>query len=188
MIITLPLIIFPVKGLEVMEIIFSSLRNRQNMINFPTELAILPKGRFNHQSAAIILPEFVWVRSAYGMSFCPNGINNGSFKWLAKFIRIPFPFHVHLPLFPWSKISLLSPIISCFDILALFAFQLSSPFLNFSRSSYTLRFISSFFVNQGNFPGNILPSFRTKDSPRSVFTQRCSKLHPKKSVGNRPHL
>jgi hypothetical protein len=99
MIISLPFIVSPVKGLKVMEVIFSSLGNRQYMIYFPTELAILAKGRFNHQGAAIILSEFVWIRSSDGVSFFPNGINNGGFKWLAKFIRIPFPFHVQLPLF-----------------------------------------------------------------------------------------
>ena len=72
MIISLAFIVFPVKGLKVMEVIFSSLGNRQNMINFPTELAILAKGRFNHQGAAIILPEFIWIRSNYGVSFSPN--------------------------------------------------------------------------------------------------------------------
>jgi len=99
MIISLAFIVFPVKGLKVMEVIFSSLGNRQNMINFPTELAILAKGRFNHQGAAIILPEFIWIRSNYGVSFSPNSLNNGGSKSLAKFIRIPFPFHAQLPLF-----------------------------------------------------------------------------------------
>jgi len=94
MIISLAFIVFPVKGLKVWEVIFSSLGNRQNMINVPTELAILAKGRFNHQGAASIFPEFVWIRSNYGVSFSPNGLNNGGFKLLAKFIRIPFPYHV----------------------------------------------------------------------------------------------
>jgi len=98
-IISLSFIVFPVKGLKIMEVIFSSLGNRQYMIYFPTELAILAKGRFNHQSTASIFPEFIRIRSNYGLSFCPNGFNNGGFKWLAKFIRIPFPLHVQLPLF-----------------------------------------------------------------------------------------
>jgi hypothetical protein len=128
MIISLAFIVFPVKGLKVMEVIFSSLGNRQNMINFPTELAILAKGRFDHQSAAIILSEFVWIRSNDGVSFFPNGINNGGFKWLAKFIRIPFPFHVQIPLFFWSNISSLLAIMARFSILVpvrfLFSFKL----------------------------------------------------------------
>jgi hypothetical protein len=99
MIISLAFIVFPMKGLKVTEVIFSSLGNWQNMINFPTELAILAKGRFDDHGAASILPEFVWIRSSYGVSFSPNGLNNGDSKLLAKFIRIPFPFHVQLPPF-----------------------------------------------------------------------------------------
>jgi hypothetical protein len=119
MIISLAFIVSPVKGLKVMDAIFSPLGNRQNMVNFPTELAIPAKGRFNHQSAASIFPEFIRIRSMYGLSFCPNGINNGGSEWLAKFIRIPFPFHVHPPLLYCSKISSLLAIIALFSILDL---------------------------------------------------------------------
>ncbi|KPK95158.1 MAG: hypothetical protein AMJ94_00435 [Deltaproteobacteria bacterium SM23_61] len=124
-IISLPFIVFPVEGLKVLELIFSSLGNRQNMINFPTELAILAKGRFNHHGTASIFPEFFGIRSSYGVSFSPNSFNNGGSKLLAKFIRIPFPFHAQLLLFSWSKIAPLLAIISLFYILALVLFLFS---------------------------------------------------------------
>ncbi len=79
-------IVLPMKRLNVNKITFSSLRNWENMINFPTELATLGKRRFNHHGTANILPEFVWIRSACGVSFCPNGLDNGKFKWLPKLL------------------------------------------------------------------------------------------------------
>jgi hypothetical protein len=118
MIVSLAFIVFPVKGLKIMEVIFSSLGNRHYMIYFPTELAILAKGRFNHQSTASIFPEFIRIRSRYGLRFSPNGFNNGGSEWLANFIRIPFPFHVQLPFLLPEEFPLLA-ITALFSILAL---------------------------------------------------------------------
>ncbi len=69
-------IVFPMKGLKIFKIIFSPFGNRQDMINFPTELAIFSKGRFNHHGAAAIFPKFICIESSHGVTFSPNGFDN----------------------------------------------------------------------------------------------------------------
>ncbi len=76
MIISFAFIIFPMKRLKILQVIFSSLGTRQNMINFPAELAFFPKGRLDHPGAARIFPEFIRIRSNHGVSFFPNGLDN----------------------------------------------------------------------------------------------------------------
>jgi len=76
MIISFAFIVFPMKGLKIFKIIFSSFGNWQNMINFPPELAIFSEGRFNHQGAAAIFPIFICIESSHGVSFSPNGFDN----------------------------------------------------------------------------------------------------------------
>ncbi len=76
MIISFAFIVFPMKGLKILKIIFSSFGNRQDMINFPTELAAFSKGRFNHQGTAAIFPKSIGIESSHGVSFSPNGFDN----------------------------------------------------------------------------------------------------------------
>ena len=75
-IISFAFIVFPMKGLKVLKIIFSSFGDRQDMVNFPTELAIFSKGRFNHHGAAAIFPKFICIESSRGLTFSPNSFDN----------------------------------------------------------------------------------------------------------------
>lgn len=76
MIISFAFIIFPMKGLKILEVVFSSFRNREYMIHFPPKLAIFSKGGFHHHGAAGIFPEFIWITSRYYLSFFPNGLDH----------------------------------------------------------------------------------------------------------------
>jgi len=67
--------IFPMKGLKILQVVFSSFRNRQRLINFPAKLAVFSKRGFTHHGAANIFPIFVWIRPRHGVSLIPNGLD-----------------------------------------------------------------------------------------------------------------